>query len=515
MTRRLCAVVIACWLATAAFGAAAKDPALGTVYLSPFTIKAGNTTLNAEEGLVFVPENRAVPNSRTITVHFIRLRGTRAGAAPIFFLPGGPGSYNTRANIETPRFLREIDFLRSSGRDVLFVNQRGNPFPPLAANMFWPTEPEPLDQPGTMESEAAALRRDVTRGQSEWKARGVDLRGYDIINIADDVEDLRLALGYGRIILRGGSFGSQWSFAFLKRHPESVDRALLRGIEPLDYGYDSPKFLWNAVQRVAAAAEADPALASAIPPGGLIAAIKTIEQRLEQQPQTVTITNPKDKKQVSVTVGKYDLLQVLKYPTQGSYRDNLTRWPRFIIELYRGDYRYLAALALQSRTRTMDGPMIGLLIDNSLGISRAREAKLKAEPEQQWIGPLQPEYFATRDITATAHVPESFLVEDIARPVVLFQGDMDFSTPMENAQHQAGVLRRGHLTIVHYGTHSVDDEVEQLLPEFRDALERYLAADSDADINAAMQALPAETALPKVPFETVDGPSLYERWLKP
>jgi hypothetical protein len=140
---------------------------------------------------------------------------------------------------------------------------------------------------------------------------------------------------------------------------------------------------------------------------------------------------------------------------------------------------------------------------------------LKAETEQQWIGPVQPEYFATRDLTATAHVPETFLVEDIARPVVLFQGDMDFSTPMENAQHQATVLRRGHLTIVHYGTHSVDDEVEQLLPEFRDALERYLAADSDAEISAAMQALPAETALPKVPFESLDGPSLYERWLKP
>ena len=48
------------------------------------------TAMAAEEGVLDVPENRAKPGSRTIGVHFIRIRGTRPTAAPIFFFRAGP-----------------------------------------------------------------------------------------------------------------------------------------------------------------------------------------------------------------------------------------------------------------------------------------------------------------------------------------------------------------------------------------------------------------------------------------
>ncbi|WP_163332058.1 alpha/beta fold hydrolase, partial [Klebsiella aerogenes] len=60
---------------------------------------------------------------------------------------------------------------------------------------------------------------------------GKDLSGYTIAACADDVDALRQALGYPRIVLVGQSFGSQWSLAVMRRHPQIVTRAILSGVE--------------------------------------------------------------------------------------------------------------------------------------------------------------------------------------------------------------------------------------------------------------------------------------------
>lgn len=50
----------------------------------------------------------------------------------------------------------------------------------------------------------------------------------------------------------GGSFGSHWSMAILRNHPELVARALLSAMEGPDHTYDHPGWILNAQERVAA-----------------------------------------------------------------------------------------------------------------------------------------------------------------------------------------------------------------------------------------------------------------------
>jgi len=81
-----------------------------------------------------------------------------------------------------------------------------------------------------------------------FSRKGFDLRGYDIKECADDVNDLRKALSYDQITWWARA-SDPMSFAVMRRHPEIVARALLMGVEPLDFGYDMPSHVLAAVQR--------------------------------------------------------------------------------------------------------------------------------------------------------------------------------------------------------------------------------------------------------------------------
>ena len=88
-----------------------------------------------------------------------------------------------------------------------------------------------------------------------WEEVGLDLAGFTVLEAAEDVNEIRMALGYERITVWGGSFGSHWGMALMRAHPEIIERAVLRGMEGPDHTYDHPGHLWNVYRRVAAEAE--------------------------------------------------------------------------------------------------------------------------------------------------------------------------------------------------------------------------------------------------------------------
>ena len=316
-----------------------------------------------------------------------------------------------------------------------------------------------------------------------------DLAGYTIAACAEDVNDLRRALGYDRISLFGGSFGSQWSLAVMRLHPEIVARAVLSAVEPLDFGYDMPSQVFASMQRIAFDADRDAGLAPYLPEGGLMAAIRTLEERFAKAPVRVKV-RAADGSEQSVVLGQLDF--------QGALLEEASdaeSWPAFVLSQYYGHHEAWARQVIDLR-KPQPVTLIGPLIDTSLGSTPQREYLLRNDAGVAMLGAYGfAGYLASAKDWPTPDMGDafrSFVRSDI--PVLLVHGDWDTSTPIENMLTQLAYFPHGHGIVVHRGGH--DGTFYQLRnePTAKNAVYDFLRT-------GEMKNLPSEVTLPVPKFK--------------
>jgi pimeloyl-ACP methyl ester carboxylesterase len=364
-------------------------------------------------------KNRADPKSRIIGVGFARFRALQpSDAPPSFHLPGGPGDSYLRLlkpggkPAVQGRFLKYIAQYCRAG-DVVFVDQRGNSERGEVLKFRYRTPEQPLDQPTILARATATFVETARAAVAEFATKGIDLRGYTVKECADDVNDLRQALDYKQLTLVGTSFGSQWSFAVMRRHPDRVARALLSGVEPLDCGYDMPSHVFATIQRMWWEAEKDPRLQPYLPPGGLMAAMREVMKRLERAPVMAQVKDPRTGETVTVALGREDFQRNFPASTNG---------PAHLLSLYHERYDAWARSALAGR-RSRDAEMllIGPLIDTSLGVTPRREFLLRTDAGTEFLGHWNfNNYLATAEIWPTPDVGDEFRTEVVSRIPVVF-----------------------------------------------------------------------------------------------
>ncbi len=83
----------------------------------------------------------------------------------------------------------------------------------------------------------------------------------------DDLDDVRAALGYERINLYGGSYGTRAGLVYMRRHPERVRTAVLDGLAPVAMRLPSNMNAdaHRALDRLFADCAADPGCREAFP----------------------------------------------------------------------------------------------------------------------------------------------------------------------------------------------------------------------------------------------------------
>ncbi|HEY6887491.1 MAG TPA: alpha/beta hydrolase [Solirubrobacter sp.] len=208
----------------------------GQLSLKRCTYPTESGNVRADCGTLVVRENRADPKSRLIAVPVTRIRSRSAHpGAPIFRLEGGPG----RSNLDFPFASRYI-----GNRDLVLVGYRGVDG---SARLDCPEVTDArrhtadLVSASAIRASAAAMRSCATR----LMADGYDLAGYTLAERVDDLDDARQALGYGKVDLLSESFGTRVAMVYAWRHPRSVERSVMIGVNPPGH------FVWQPEQTTA------------------------------------------------------------------------------------------------------------------------------------------------------------------------------------------------------------------------------------------------------------------------
>lgn len=208
-------------------------------------------------GDVVVYEDRAA-RGRTIRVHYIKFESAAASANATIYLDGGPGGDGQNI-IQWAGFLGApfLDGLRVDG-DFVVLGQRGT-------------------------------SRSIPFLECEDSCPDVDLRAYNTAANADDVEDLRVTLGYEQLNLYGISYGSRLGLEVLRRHGEHVRAAVIEGLVPAQTVWPAavPASFHGALTALNASCAADGACGAAF--GDLRAKFSAGAASLNANPLPMTI----------------------------------------------------------------------------------------------------------------------------------------------------------------------------------------------------------------------------------
>ncbi len=196
----------------------------GDIFLKSCPIKISGVKYQADCGTLVVPENRSNPNSRLIALPVKRIHSPSGNPQePILYLSGGPGQSNM--GFHPPAWLL-------AQHDVIILGYRGVDGDP---KLDCPEMSEAmlgidgdLLSPASLDNLGVAMQTCAKRLQ----AAGVDLGGYTIPEVVEDMEAVRSQLGYAQINLLSESYGTRVAQIYAIMHPESLLHSAMIRVNP-------------------------------------------------------------------------------------------------------------------------------------------------------------------------------------------------------------------------------------------------------------------------------------------
>jgi pimeloyl-ACP methyl ester carboxylesterase len=172
-------------------------------------------TVATECAVVNAPLDHAAPGAGTFPLRIARQRAKNPSGRVVFQIAGGPGGASVWQAGIIPRTLAALrdDF------DFVYVDQRG-----------------------TGGSGYLDCKDGYPDTEEQWIACASDVAGKPLqhsltLDAAHDLDFVRRRLGYDKIYVRAGSYGTRVGLELIRRHPTSLAAAVLDGVDPPDVDF--------------------------------------------------------------------------------------------------------------------------------------------------------------------------------------------------------------------------------------------------------------------------------------
>ena len=439
------ATIVALWAAFANSDRATTSPAASDVTLTPCHIEGVKEELRC--GVYNVFENRRTRTGRKLPLKIVLIpaRKPHPDQGPVFYMAGGPGETAT----ELASLVMEWN--DADEHDVVLVDERGTG-DGHRLDCKSPGSDDNLEAylNGPFDPAAARVCRDDLQ-------KKYDLTQYTTPNFADDIDEVRAAMGYEKINIHAGSFGTYAAQIYMRFHGEHVRSAYLTSLVtlldrvPLYHARSAQ----SALDQLFKDCDEDASCHAAYP--RLRQDFATVLNKVREQPVGTFVRHPVSgaRTKIHLTERAFaDAVRVMMYRTP---RDV----PFLVEQASAGDFSSFAEVALRANRGVYTGVREGLhyCITCNEFVRRIKPEEVDPATRTSYLGSwrVRDQIAACKDWPKTELPGDYFQPFRLETPAVLVSGGDDSASPPNWGEEVKSFMPNAIHVVVPGGGHTPEN----------------------------------------------------------
>ena len=422
MTRSFTAAAIVLSVLASSSAGSQEATSPGALDLDDCRIRAGEgfPGIKARCGIFSRPENPSDPDSPLLElfVAVVPALSLEPDPDPLIPIAGGPGQASTEFYASIANAFEPV----RRNRDIVLLDQRGTG---KSAPMLCELDDEVAEIEFSVERTIASTERCLQQLPH-------DPRFFTTSLAVQDLEALRIALGYEKFNVYGISYGTRVAQHYLRRYPESVRTVVLDGVVPpqLALGPGIAIDAQNALDAIFARCAESDSCGERFP--NLQNDFAALRARLATEPAQIRMADPLTGTNDDIRFDENDMagaLRLLSY-----HPSTVALIPFLIDQAVSGNYQPLAAQFLMVSSNLSDSINIGMhnavVCTEDAPYFESAEVTID-ELEATYIGALQLRSLETICSVWPKGIIDAGFKDAVASevPVLLLSGEADPVTP--------------------------------------------------------------------------------------